>query len=103
MLIDKFSEFRTDDKFLVVALLYAAYDLSIDTETLRYLDDLLRMLWGKIHLHTMTHIEHLIHLCPVSTALLMNSLEEWRNREKVVLDHAAVVTDEMKDLCLCTA
>ena len=33
-LVNEFSEFRTDDKFLVVALLNASYNLSVDTEAL---------------------------------------------------------------------
>ena len=43
-LINKFSEFRTDYKFLVVTCLYTAYDLCIYPETLRDLDDLFSML-----------------------------------------------------------
>ena len=70
MLIDKFSEFRTDDKFLAsCALLHATYNLCVNTEALGNLDNLLSMLWRKIYLHTMTHIEHLRPLGPVCTAL----------------------------------
>ena len=60
-LIYKLSEFRADDKFLVVALLHSSYDLRVDTEALRDLDDLLGMLRRKINLETMAHVEHLVH------------------------------------------
>ena len=101
-LINKFSEFRTDDEFLVVTLLYSADDLSVDSEALGDCDDFLSMFRRKIDLKTMTHIEHFVHLGPVSAALLVNGLEERRNREEVILDDADVVADEMKDLGLCT-
>ena len=100
ILIYKLTEFRTDDKFLVVTLLYAADDLSVDTETLGDSDDFLRMFRRKIDLEAMTHVEHLVHLGPIGAALLMNGLEERRNREKIVFDDADVVADKMKNLGL---
>ena len=51
----------------------------------------------------MSHIEYLVHLSPISAALLVDSLEERRYREEVVLDHTDVVAHEMEDLCLGTA
>ena len=86
----------------MVALLNASYNLCIYTKDLRNLDNLLGMLWREIDLESVAHIEHLVHLCPISAALLMNSLEERWNREEVILDHATVVTDKVKDLGLCT-
>ena len=87
----------------MVASLNTANHLSVNTEALRDLDHLLSMLRREVNLESMTHIEHLVHLSPVSTALLMDSLEERRYREEVVLDDAHVVAYEMEDLGLCTA
>ena len=103
MLVNKFSEFRTDDEFLVVTSLYSADDLCVYTEALRDLDYLLGVLWRKVNLETMTHVEYLVHLCPVCAALLVDSLEKRRYREEVVLDHTDVVAYEMKDLGLSAA
>ena len=87
----------------MVALLYPSDDLSVDTEALRDLDHLLGVLWREVYLETMTHVEHLVHLGPVCAALLVDSLEERRYREEVVLDHTDVVAHKMKDLCLRAA
>ena len=87
----------------MVALLYSSDDLSVDTEALRDLDNLLGVLWREVYLETMTHVEHLVHLSPVCAALLVDSLEERRYREEIVLDHTDVVAHEMEDLCLGTA
>ena len=102
-LVNEFAELRTDNQLLVVTSLNTAYNLSVDTEALRDLDHLLSMLWREVNLETMTHIEHLVHLSPISAALLVNRLEERWYREEVVLDHADIITNEVKDLCLCTA
>ena len=51
----------------------------------------------------MTHIEHLVHLCPICAALLMDSSEERWYREEIILDDADVVAHEMKNLGLSTA
>ena len=103
MLIFKFSEFRTDDKFLVVTLFHTTYDLRIDTEALRDCDDLLGMLRREIDLKTVTHVEHLVHLGPIGAALLVDCSEKWRYREKIVLDDTDVVADEMQNLGLSSA
>ena len=87
----------------MVALLYSSDDLSVDTEALRDLDNLLGVLWREVYLETMTHVEHLVHLGPVCAALLVDSLEERRYREEVVLDYADVVTYEVQDFSLCAA
>ena len=86
----------------MVASLYAADDLSVDAEALRDLDNLLCMLWREVYLKSVTHVEYLVHLSPISTALLVDSLEERWNREEVVLDDAYIVTHEVKDLGLGT-
>ena len=87
----------------MVTCLDTSYDLRIDTETLGNGNHLLRMLRREVNLEAMTHIEHLVHLSPISTALLMNGLEERRNREKIILDYADIVTHKVKDLGLGAA
>ena len=102
-LIFKFSEFGTDDEFLMVTFFYTAYDLSVDSEALGDRDDLLGMLGCEIDLKTVSHVEDLVHFCLVCAALLVDRPEKRRNREEVVLDHADVVSHEMQDLCLSSA
>ena len=87
----------------MITLFHTTYDLCIDTEALRDCDDLLGMLRREIDLKTVTHVEHLVHLGPVGTALLVDCPEERRYREEIVLDDADVVAYEMQDLGLSTA
>ena len=84
----------------MVTLLHAAHYLRIDAEALRNGDDLLGMLRREIDLKTVTHVEHLVHLGPFGTALLVDCPEERRYREEIVLDDADIVTHEMQDLGL---
>ena len=79
-----------------------ANNLCIDIEALGNCYNLISNLWTDINLHTVSHIEHLIHLLPVSTALFVNHLEEWWNREHIILDNLAVVAYEVENLCLST-
>ena len=87
----------------MVALLYPTYDLRVDAEALGYLDHLLGMLRRQIDLETMAHVEYLVHLRPVCTALLMDCPEERWHREQIVLYHTDIVTYEVQDLGLGTA
>ena len=87
----------------MVTLLYPADDLRIYAEALGYGNDLFSVLWREINLQTMSHIEDLVHLSPVCTALLVYCLEERRYREEIILDHADVVTYEVQDLGLSSA
>jgi len=87
----------------MVTLLYPADDLRIYAEALGYGDDLFSVLWREINLQTMSHIEDLVHLSPVCTALLVYCLEERRYREEIVLYHTDIVADKVKNLGLCTA
>ena len=87
-------------ELLLVAGLYASYDLCVDAEALADLDDVLCLVGGEVYLHAVTHVEHLVHLCPVRVALLVDGLEERRHGEHVVLDDVQFV-DEVQDLCLC--
>ena len=50
----------------------------------------------------MPHVEHFVHLLPVSATLVVDELEEWWNGEHVVFYHLAVVVDKMQDFCLCS-
>ena len=69
----------------------ATDDLCIDIEAARDGDNLFGNCGTNVDLHTMTAVEHLVHLFPVGLALLLNQLEKRRNGEHVVLDDAAVV------------
>ena len=51
----------------------------------------------------MSHIEHFVHLVPGRTALFLDRLEQWGNGEHIVLDHTAIVSDEVHYLGLCAA
>ena len=51
----------------------------------------------------MSHVEHLVHLLPISAAFVVDCAEEWGDGEHVVLDHAAVVAYEMQHLGLCAS
>ena len=78
-------------------------NLGIDVKRLRECDDLLSNLWTDVNLHAMPHIEHLIHLAPIGSGALVDSTEEWGDREHIVLDHATVVVDKMEHLRLGAA
>ena len=78
-------------ELFLVACLYAAHDLSVDAEALADFDDALCLVGREVYLHTMTHVEHLVHLCPVGMALLVDSLEQGRYGEHVILDDVQLV------------
>ena len=80
----------------------AAYDLGIDAERLADFYYLLGVLLGQIDFKAMTAVEHLVHLFPVSVALLLDGAEQGRDGEHVVLDYVNAV-NKVQDLGLGTA
>ena len=56
----------------------------------------------EIYFQTMSHIEYLVHFIPIGTTLFFDSTEQRRNREKVILNHTAVVAYEVQNFSLCT-
>lgn len=78
-------------------------DLSVDVETLAHGNDLVGNLWADIDLHTVPHVEHLVHLFPVGAGTVVDDLEQWRNGEHVIFHDAAVLAYEVQHLCLSTA
>ena len=60
------------------------------------------MFGRQIYFKTVSHIEYLVHLCPVRIALLFNRFEQRRNREQIILNHAAIVTYKVQHFRLCT-
>ena len=75
-------------------------DLCIDVEAACDVDDLLCKLGGKIDFETMAHVEHLVHLGPVGSRLLVDGAEQRRNGEEIILDDMQVL-DEVEHLGLC--
>ena len=61
------------------------------------------MFGRKIYLKTVSHIEYLVHFAPVRIALFLDSPEQWRNREKVVFDNAAIVAYKVQNFGLSAA
>ena len=86
----------------MVTLFYTADDLSIYAEALGYGNDLFSVLWREINLQTMSHIEDLVHLSPVRTALFVDRPEERRHREEIVLYHTDIVAYKVEYLGLGT-
>ena len=102
-LVNELAEFALDGELVAFgAGLDMANDLSIDAEALGDLYNLLRIGSVEVDLKTVAHIEDLVHLLPVCTALLLDGAEEGRHREKIVLDDVDVL-DEVHDLGLRTA
>ena len=91
-----------DGEVSVVGGFDAAYDLGIDAERLADFYYLLGVLLGQIDFKAMTAVEYLVHLFPLSTALLLNSAEQRRDGEEVILDYMYAV-NKMQDLGLGTA
>ena len=60
------------------------------------------MLLGEVDLHAVSHVEDLVHLCPVGAALLLDCLEQRRDGEQIVLDDTYSI-DEVQHLGLCPA
>ena len=85
------------------AFLDAADHLRVDVEALRDADDSLCILRSDIDLEAMAHVEDPIHLRPIGAAAVLNDLEQRRDGEHIILDDAAVFTDEMEDFRLCAS
>jgi hypothetical protein len=85
----------TLDSEALLAFLDVTHNLGIDVKALRKGDDLLGNLRTNINLHSVTHVEHLIHLFPVGARTFVDGTEEWGHGEHVVLDDLAVVVDEV--------
>ena len=77
--------------------------LRVDIEALADGDDLPGILRADLDLKAVAAVEDLVHLAPVSAALLGDDAEEGRHGEHVVLDDAAVVAHEMQHLGLSAA
>ena len=73
-----------------------ADNLCVDVEAAAGVDDLLCVFGRNVNFQTVTHVEYLVHLGPVGSALFLDGTEQGRNGEHVVLYHAAVVIDEMQ-------
>ena len=69
--------------------------LGIDVETLRKGNHLIGDFRTYVDLHTMAHVEHLIHLLPVCARTLVDGLEQRRNGEHIVFNDTTIVADEM--------
>ena len=50
----------------------------------------------------MSHVEHFVHLSPIRSTLLLNRLEEWRDRKHIVFHHSAILTHKVKHFGLST-
>jgi len=61
------------------------------------------MFGREVHFKAVSHIEYLVHFAPVRITLFFDSLEQRRNREKVIFDDAAVVAYKMQNFGLCAA
>lgn len=79
----------------LLALFDMAHYLGIDVETLADGDYLLCSFGCDVDFHAVTHVEHLIHLSPVSSRTVMDGFEERGHGKHIVLDHLAVVIDEV--------
>ena len=84
-LIIKFAELTSNGQ-RALTFLDVAHDLSVDVEALADVDDLLGILGTDIDLQAVAAVEDLVHLAPVSTALLGDDAEEGRHGEHVVPD-----------------
>ena len=70
-------------------------DLGVDVERFANVDYVVCCFWSDVYLHSMPHVEHLIHLSPVGLARLVYGSEEWGKGEEVVFDNVAVVVYEV--------
>ena len=75
----------------MVAFFDASDDLCIDVEALADGNDFFCVLGCEVDFQTMSHVEHLVHLGPVSAALFLNGLEQGRDGEEIVLDDSHIV------------
>ena len=90
------------NQFVLLGILYASDNLCVNTETFAYGDNLFGMFGLDIYLKSVTHVEYLVHLGPIGTALLLYCLEKWRNGEEVVF-YNSFVLHEMHYFGLSTA
>ena len=72
-----------------------SYHLSVDVEATAQCYHLLSVLGCHINLHSVSHVKHLIHLAPLSAALLLNESEKRRYGEHIVLHHSTVIIYEV--------
>ena len=98
-LIPKFSEFALYGK-TARTFFHVPDDACINMEGGSNIDDCLCMLRTEVYLHAVAHIEYFVHFSPICTALFCNNLEEGWNREHIVLDNTAMLSYEVKHLCL---
>ena len=77
-------------------------NLCVNVEALAYGNNLFCQFRADVYLHTVSHVEHLVHLFPVCVALFLYRLEEWRYREHVVFHDTTVVADKVKHFRLCS-
>ena len=85
----------TLDRQALLTFLDVTDNLGIDVKGLGEGDDLFCHLRTHIDFHTVSHVEHLVHLLPVCTGTLVDGTEQGWNGEHVVLDDLAVVVDEV--------
>ena len=93
LFVVEIAKLAVDVELLLVAGLYAAHNLRIDAKVLADFDDALCLVGREVDFHTVTHVEHLVHLGPVGVALFVNGLEEGRHGEHVILDDVEFVDE----------
>ena len=97
----EFTVFTLDSQALG-AFFNMADNLRVDIESAGDFNYLLSNFGIDIDFHSVTAVEHLVHLLPVSFALFLDELKQRRDGEHVVLHHLAVVAYEMEHLGLGT-
>ncbi len=75
---------------------YASDNTCVDVEAAAYFDNLFCMLGAYVYLHTMAHVEYLVHFFPVCATLFTYDPEERRNWEHIVLNDMTVVSDKVE-------
>ena len=96
------SVFAVDGEVCAVRGLDAADDPGIDAERLAYVDYLPCIFLWQINLEAVAAVEYLVHLFPLSAALLLNGAEQRWDGKEVILDYMYAV-NKVQDLGLCTA
>ena len=91
LLIFKCSVLAVDGKVSVIGGFDAADDLGIDAERTAYVDNLLGVFLRQVDFKAVTAVEYLVHLLPISVALLLDCAEQGRDGEHVVFYHMYIL------------
>src|SRR3712207_5173707 len=86
------------DSQALFTFLYVSYNLGVYIKFFADLDNSLCYFGIDVNLHSVAHVEYLIHFFPICARAVMDGFKQWRYGEHVVFDHFAIVVHEVEHL-----